>query len=114
MKDWLVQSIKDIEPALHQMACGPNANKMAMCCPAAISFRFVFDFKKRIRRTKHRKTLCQKTTVSLVIHEHTHTPQQKHLCVWGREREEEEEKEKEKQKEKEKEKEMPPPPRGKK
>ena len=47
MKDWLVQSIKDIEPTIHQKTCGAKANKMAMCCPAAIYFRFVFDFKKR-------------------------------------------------------------------
>ena len=33
MKDCLVQSVKDIEPPID-----PKANKMAMCCPAAISF----------------------------------------------------------------------------
>ncbi len=38
MKDCLVQPLKDIEPAFHQMTCDPKANKMAMCCPAAISF----------------------------------------------------------------------------
>ena len=38
MKDCLAQSKKDIEPAIHQMTCGPKANKMAICCPAAIFF----------------------------------------------------------------------------
>ena len=38
MKDCLVQSIKDIEPMIHHMACDPKVNKTAMCCPAAISF----------------------------------------------------------------------------
>ena len=57
-----VQSIKDIEPAIHQMTC-------------AVLPQYLFDLSlinKGLRRTKHHKTHCQKTTVSLVIHEQTH------------------------------------------
>ena len=31
MQDARVQPIKDIEPTTHQMACGPNVNKIGRC-----------------------------------------------------------------------------------
>ena len=34
----LAQLFNDFEPTTNQMTCDPKANKMAMCCPAAISF----------------------------------------------------------------------------
>ena len=58
------QSIQDIAPAIHQLTCRPNANKMAVTCPAAISFDLFFG-KKKIRRRTTSVTMCGQATVIL-------------------------------------------------
>ena len=54
------------EPTVNQLTCGLKGNKMVVCCPVAVSVHSVFDCKKKIRRSTHRKTLREQATVLLV------------------------------------------------
>ena len=65
------KSIQDMAPAIHRLTCRPKGDKMAVTCPAAISFDQFFG--KNDSAPKTSKNMSAQATVILITRTHTST-----------------------------------------
>ena len=77
MKDALLQSMKDIEPTIHQMTCTPSEHNGNVFVLAQSLISVSLWVEEKMRRAKHRETQCEEAVVILVTHAHAQLDKRK-------------------------------------